>query len=166
MRPRIIPGTISRMLGLRLLEGFVDASDFLAARLGRAFEGPAHLELGRRGEKAAFFYLRRRGLIVVARNWRSGKAPGDLDLVGWEQGTLCFVEVKTRSSRNIATAEAAVDTDKMRALRRIARQYLLAMPQTPDQTRFDILSIYYETNQPPAMEWLRGAFDWRAAKEY
>ncbi|MDT7811387.1 MAG: putative endonuclease, partial [Acidobacteriaceae bacterium] len=85
-------------------------SDYLSDRLG--IGRAAHLELGRRGEEAAFFYLRRHGYIVVARDWRSGKARGDLDLVAWEGDTLCFIEVKTRGSRNVATAESAVDHDK------------------------------------------------------
>ncbi len=144
---------------LRLLEGFVHASDSLAARLGRGSTRPAHLEVGRRGEEAAFFYLRRHGYIVVARGWRSGKVRGDLDLVAWEDTTLCFIEVKTRTSRSFATAEAAVDQDKIRMLRRMARQYLHGMPMVPDQVRFDVLSIYYETQE--SFELIRGAFDWR-----
>ncbi len=144
---------------LRLLEGFVHASDSLAVRLGRGSTRPAHLEIGRRGEEAAFFYLRRLGYIVVARGWRCGKVRGDLDLVAWEDKTLCFVEVKTRSSRNFATAEAAVDQDKIRMLRRMARQYLHGMPIVPDQVRFDVLSIYYEGQE--SFELIRGAFDWR-----
>ena len=116
------------MLALRLIEGFVHASDSLAVRLRRGSTSPAHLELGRRGEEAAFFYLRRRGYIVVARDWRSGKVRGDLDLVAWENNTLCFIEVKTRTSRNFATADSAVDQDKTRMLRRMARQYLQALP--------------------------------------
>jgi putative endonuclease len=147
------------MLTLRLLEEFVHVSDYLTARfgIGRA----AHLELGRRGEEAAFFYLRRRGYTVVARDWRSGKVRGDLDLVAWEGDTLCFIEVKTRTSRNVATAESAVDHDKARVLRRIARQYLLAVPDTPDRVRFDVLSIYYEAQKAADIQLFRGAFDWR-----
>lgn len=134
-------------------------SDYLSDRfgIGRA----PHLELGRRGEEAAFFYLRRRGYIVVARDWRSGKARGDLDLVAWEGDTLCFIEVKTRGSRKVATGESAVDHDKARGLRRIARQYLLALPDTPDQVRFDVLSIYYEAQKTADIQLFRGAFDWR-----
>jgi putative endonuclease len=147
------------MLALRLLEEFVHASDYLAARLGRG-RAP-HLELGRRGEEAAFFYLRRRGYIVVARGWRSAKVAGDLDLVAWEDNTLCFIEVKTRTSRNVATAESAVDHDKTRVLRRMARQYLLALPVVPDQVRFDVLSIYYLGQEPVEIQLFRGAFDWR-----
>jgi putative endonuclease len=147
------------MLGLRLLEEFVHASDSLASRLRRAPKGPDHLELGRRGEEAAFFYLRRRGYIVVARDWRSGKVRGDLDLVAWEGQTLCFIEVKSRTGHSVATAEAAVDDDKTRVLRRLARQYLQAMDSVPEEVRFDVLSIYFE----PEMEFelVRSAFAWR-----
>jgi putative endonuclease len=148
-----------RMLGLRMLEEFVHVSDSLAVRFGKTL--PAHLELGRRGEEAAFFYLRRRGYIVVARSWRSGKVPGDLDIVAWEDDTLCFVEVKTRTSRSVATAESAVDHDKIRALRRLARQYLLALSVPPDHVRFDVLSIYSQGRRLGEFELFRGAFDWR-----
>jgi putative endonuclease len=81
--------------------------------------------------------------------------------VGWDGNTLCFIEVKTRSSRNVATAESAVDHDKTRVLRRMAKQYLLALPDTPDQVRFDVLSIYYEAEKAPDIQLFRGAFDWR-----
>ena len=155
-----------RMLALRLLEGFVHATDSLATHLHRGARRAAHLELGRRGEEAAYFYLRRRGITIVARDWRSGKARGDLDLIGWEKDTLCFIEVKTRSSREVATPEAAVDEDKIHVLRRLARQYLLATPLLPDQTRFDIVSIYYVNKEPETINWFRGAFDWRTAKGY
>lgn len=146
------------MLVLRLLEEFVHASDYLAGRFRRGSARASHLELGRRGEEAAYFYLRRLGYIVVARGWRSAKAPGDLDLVAWENNTLCFVEVKTRTGRSVATAEAAVDDDKVRVLRRMARQYLHALPTVPDQVRFDVLSIYFEAET--SFEFVRNAFGW------
>ena len=146
------------MLGLRLLEEFVHASDSLASRWHRTTR-PDHLELGRKGEEAAFFYLRRLGYIVVARGWCSGKVRGDLDLVAWEGDTLCFIEVKSRTNRSVATAEAAVDDDKTRVLRRLAKQYLQAMENAPDQLRFDVVSIYFEPQKQ--FELIRGAFAWR-----
>jgi putative endonuclease len=146
------------MFALRLLEQFAHVSDRLATRFKR--QQPAHLELGRRGEEAAYFYLRRHGYVVVARGWRSGKVRGDLDLVAWENDVLCFVEVKTRTSRSFATAESAVDDDKTRALRRIARQYLHMLPIAPNQVRFDVLSIYFEMEKPADYQLFRGAFDW------
>jgi putative endonuclease len=149
---------MERMLGLQLLEGFVRASDALAVRLRK--RQPAHLELGDRGEEAGFFYLRRHGYTVVARGWRTVKVRGDLDLVAWEGPTLCFIEVKTRSSRTVATAESAVDHDKIRILRRLARQYLLVLPDQPEQIRFDVLSVYFQADRPAEIELFRSAFGW------
>jgi putative endonuclease len=147
-----------RMPGLMILEGFVRTSEALRLRFGK-LQAP-HLELGRRGEEAAFFYLRRLGFVVVARGWRSGKAPGDLDIVAWQGDSLCFVEVKTRSSKRVAPAEFAVDADKKRMLRRLARQYLLGLMEEPELIRFDVLSVYFEGRVPVEFELFRGAFGW------
>jgi len=139
---------------LRLFEKFT----FAAAR--RRPSEPAHLVTGRDGELAAFFYLRRQGYIVVARGWRSGRLRGDLDLVAWERDTLCFIEVKTRTTRDVATAEAAVDEDKRRTLRRLARSYMRQLPHGEVPARFDILSVYLEREKAAEFELFRNAFDW------
>jgi putative endonuclease len=144
-------------LRLRLFESLVDA----AAR--RRTQRAAHLETGERGERAAFFYLRRMGYTIVARNWRSGRAPGDLDLVAWDGDTVCFVEVKTRTTRDVATAEYAVDEHKRRTLRTLARHYVRQLPDRETPTRFDILSIYFETGKAVEFELFRGAFGWSEA---
>ncbi len=132
----------------------------MAVRCGRQARRPEHLNVGRRGEEAAYFYLRRRGMVVVARAWKSGKLPGDLDLIAWEDETLCFIEVKTRTSRSVATAESSVDEDKRRMLRRMARQYIQGLPSSPERTRFDVLSIYFEARNAADYEIFCGAFDW------
>jgi putative endonuclease len=80
---------------LNLFEAFANACKRAAVR--RKPEA-THLTTGRRGERTAFFYLRREGFIVTARGWRSGIVRGDLDLVAWEGDTICFIEVKTRTS--------------------------------------------------------------------
>jgi putative endonuclease len=51
---------------------------------------PAHQRTGRRGEEDAYFYLRRRGYTIIARNYRSPHHRGELDLVGWERGRPVF----------------------------------------------------------------------------
>lgn len=120
----------------------------------------AHLTTGRRGERAAYFYLRRLGFIVTARGWRSVRARGDIDLVAWESDTLCFVEVKTRTTRAVAPAEAAVDEDKRRMLRKMAHYYLRQLPKQDIPIRFDILSIHFEAGKSAHFELFRGAFGW------
>ena len=82
------------------------------------------LETGLRGERAALFELRRRGVVVVARRWTSAKLRGDVDLIGWDGGTLCFYEVKTRTKRDMTPAETAVDDLKRDMVRGLARAYL------------------------------------------
>ena len=144
-------------LRLRCLEHFLDRLDRAAQRRS---SGPAHLATGRRGERAAYFYLRRRGFIVTARGWRTSRARGDLDLVAWESDTLCFIEVKTRTSRAIAPAEAAVDDDKRRMLRKMAHYYLRQLPTRDIPIRFDILSIYFGAGKSADFELFRSAFGW------
>lgn len=142
---------------LRLLEKFVEQLDRAAAQ---RTEEPAHLITGRRGERAAYFYLRHLGFTVTARGWRSSRARGDIDLIAWENDTLCFVEVKTRTTRVVAPAEAAVDEDKRRMLRKMAHYYLRQLPKQDVPIRFDILSIYFEAGKSADFELFRGAFGW------
>lgn len=104
---------------------------------------PAHLLTGKKGEEEAYFYLRRRGYVMVARNWRSSRHRGELDLVGWDGDVLCFIEVKTRTTRDIKPAEAAVDEHKRRELALVARDFRRRLPQARS-LRFDIVSVYCE----------------------
>ncbi len=133
------------------------------AGAGAGRHGPrqraAHLQMGERGELAALFYLRKQGFVVVARRWRTPKQRGDIDLIAWEGDTLCFVEVKTRGSHDIASAEAAVDDEKRKVLRRIARAYLKGVIPPPENARFDVLSIYFD-RKAPEFTHFRWAFGW------
>jgi putative endonuclease len=159
--------------------------DRLAERAGRKPHRPAHLETGERGEDAAYFFLRRNGYTVVARRWSDGMHPGDLDLIAWQNDVLCFVEVKTRSSVGLVAAERAVDEDKRRILRRLAREYLRHLPEdagrsedsdgyedftdaaeidqpqnrTPE-TRFDVIVVYDVPGKPRDIRLTAGAFSW------
>lgn len=135
--------------------------------LRHATEEPAHLATGRAGEEAAVFYLRGAGYTVIGNGWQSGRAPGDIDVIAWDGDVLCFIEVKTRTGHGLAAAEASVDADKRRNLRRLASHY---MRQIPDGTmaRFDILSIYVRQGQPmhrAEFELYRNAFDWSEGSE-
>jgi len=143
---------------IKSLEVFLDWLDRLTARRRRE---PPHLATGRRGERAAFFHLRRLGFVVTAQGWRTPKAHGDLDLIAWDNNVLCFVEVKTRTTRAVAPAEAAVDTDKKRMLRKMAHHYLRQLPDPDVPVRFDILSIYLKAGSSAEFTLFRGAFGWQ-----
>jgi putative endonuclease len=104
---------------------------------------PQRHRTGRRGEEDAYFYLRRLGYVMVARNFRSPRRRGEIDLIGWDKDVLCFIEVKTRTTREVKPAEAAVDRDKRRELAAVAREYLRRLPPSC-QWRFDVVSVYHE----------------------
>jgi putative endonuclease len=116
-----------------------------------------HLRTGRRGEDDAYFWLRRQGYVMVARNWRSPRHRSEIDLIGWDAGILCFVEVKTRQKRDLVTAEAAVDYEKQKGLRAVAQDYLGRLDPRP-AFRFDVVTVYYDSGGPPAMSLYRNSF--------
>ena len=132
----------------------------LSRRLGRAPKLPHNLEVGVRGEFEALFYLRRLGYTVVERRWRSPELNGDLDLVAWEGDTLCFVEVKARTARDMTPAALAIDGPKRTMLQKMADSYLRALPREAGRealTRFDIVSVYLLDDQIEC-ELVRDAF--------
>ena len=108
---------------------------------------PSHLAVGRRGEEDAYFYLRRKGYVMVARNYRTARHHSEIDLIGWDKDVLCFIEVKTRTTYDVKPAEAAVDRKKRHDLRVVIRDYLRTLPrrqfpETP-RWRFDVITVYY-----------------------
>ena len=126
---------------------------------------PRHLLTGERGEDAAFFHLRALGYTIVARRWRAERLRGDLDLVAWDGETLVLFEIKTRTARDLAPAEAEVDQHKQQVLRRMAAAYLRQLPE-PHRARvlvrFDVLSVYLLSGAAE-FEHFRDAFPLRPA---
>jgi putative endonuclease len=146
------------MFAGRLTQATLRVLGWLAARTLTPEDMPAHQRTGRRGEEDAYFYLRRRGYTIIARNYRSPNHRGKLDLVGWDQHVLCFIEVKTRTTRDLKSAEAAVDRDKQRELSMVARDFLRQMPPSC-QWRFDVLAVYYESGHSrSSFELFQNAF--------
>lgn len=134
-------GRVTRLV-LRLLDRVTPLSGDLRSR-----------QVGHQGEEDAYFHLRRLGYVIVARNYRSPRHHGEIDLIGWNNDVLCFIEVKTRTTHDVKPAEAAVDREKRRALRRVVGDYLQSLPrrQFPELPlwRFDVLTVYYEAAVAP-----------------
>ena len=77
---------------------------------------------GRRGERLALRYLRRRGYRLLQRNYRHGRH--EIDLVMQDGDCLVFVEVKARSNIAFGTPAMAVGREKQRFLRLAAAAYM------------------------------------------
>jgi len=147
------------MFSGRFTQATVRALDWLAERTLAERAGPVHQRTGRRGEEDAYFYLRRRGYVMVARNYRSAHGRGEIDLIGWDGDVLCFVEVKTRTTREVKPAETAVDRQKQRSLMAVAGEYLRHCTAPSCQWRFDVVAVYYlEGFRQPEFELFQNAF--------
>src|SRR5271170_1433182 len=126
---------------------------------------------GVRGETYAYWYLRRHGYVLVARNFTSPGIKGEIDMVGYDGQTLAFVEVKTRtvadpalSSQTSArpaplTPEEAVNWEKRRNLSRMAGQFLRARHIEKAACRFDVLAIETRPGAKPVVRLHKGAFN-------
>jgi putative endonuclease len=111
--------------------------------------------MNRRGEAAealAAAFLERKGLAIVARNYRCRL--GEIDVVAREGDTTVFVEVRRRASAAFGGAAASITAAKRARLVRAARHYLSRLKTMPP-CRFDALLI---EGDPPRIEWIRDAF--------
>jgi putative endonuclease len=94
---------------------------------------------------------------MVARNFRSPGRRGEIDLIGWQKDVLCFIEVKTRTTRDVKLAQAAVDRDKQHELAAMAGIYLRRLRSRP-QWRVDVVTVYYEQHpSQPRFELFKNA---------
>lgn len=99
----------------------------------------AHNELGAWGEEQATNYLLRKGFSIVERDWKSGHR--DIDIIALDgDGTVVFVEVKTRRNRLFGNPEEAVDYQKLRNLQGAMNHYI-KYHHIDREVRLDIISI-------------------------
>jgi putative endonuclease len=117
-----------------------------------------HLETGRCGERLAYWYLRRAGYIVVARNLRARAGSGELDLVAWEGPILAFVEVKTRTSGTADPPGTAVSFEQQKRIAAAAQLYIRGLKQKAVNYRFDVVTVAWNQREGYRVSLLKGAF--------
>ena len=112
-------------------------------------------ETGILGEKLAAGFLREKGYIICAANYRC--AEGEVDIVARQGETLVFVEVKARSSNRFGNAKGAVTPTKQRKISMAALDYLKRSGQTEARARFDVVAIDTAAGKT-AIEVVKNAF--------
>jgi putative endonuclease len=122
-------------------------------RLGGAGDRRAR---GQVAEAAAAAWLERQGYAVLARNHRTRR--GEVDLVCREGGTLCFVEVRSRSRLDFGTPAESVTVSKARRVVSAATDWALRHGGLEQAMRFDVVSVDL-SGGAPRLELIRGAFD-------
>jgi putative endonuclease len=112
--------------------------------------------LGRRGEDVAHRFLQRAGIVIVDRNYRMASGGGEVDLIGWEAGTLVFVEVKSRQTGDYGAPDRAIGPEKQASLIRAAREYARHAEVPWEKVRFDVVNVVFAT--PPSVTHFRDVF--------
>jgi putative endonuclease len=123
--------------------------------------------LGERGERLAAEYLQHKGYrlvlanftVPIGRNLNEAQITGEIDLIAFDGDTLCFVEVKTRSSNEFTGPLSAVDLRKQRQIIRAARFYLRTFGIRDVRYRFDVVTIVAPAGQKPNIELIKGYWD-------
>ncbi len=138
--------------------------DVTSRRFRRKY--PEHLVTARRGEMEAYFYLRDQGYRIVAKNFRTPHSRGEIDLIGWDRGVLCFIEVKTHAHPGLVPPEMAVDTAKKLHVVSVARRYVQRLRcNKPRACRFDIVSVVLgDKDRDPTIRLYKEAFTWTTGR--
>jgi putative endonuclease len=142
----------------------------LFRRLRKEKSRPSHLALGEYGERLVAEHLKRQGYRIVAANFiapighgRDGRRiTGEIDIIAYDESarpfTLAFIEVKTRSSDEIARPETAVDLRKQRQIIRAARVYRRITDVLEEPYRYDVASVVVKPGVAPIVTLRRGYF--------
>ena len=130
-----------------------DSTPLAAPLPERQERGRAARTSGYDAEAAAAEFLQAQGVSILGRNVRC--KGGEIDLVGKDQGTLVFIEVRLRKSARFGGAAESVTVTKQRRITLAARYFLFRNPAMAElPCRFDCVLM----NAPGNFDWLRDAF--------
>jgi len=118
---------------------------------------------GALGESYAAAYLEQLGYRLVAanftlpvgRNRRGAIVNAEIDLIAYDGDTLCFIEVKSRSSDSFAPPQVNVDLRKRRQITRAARVYRQMLGIKDQPYRYDVVTVILADESTPHIELLR-----------
>ena len=96
--------------------------------------------LGKWGERRCERFLCGKGYRTLVRNYSCKMGEIDIIMVDGE-GTIVFIEVKTRGGEEFGTPARAVDRKKQRQIARVAAHYLQERRLAGVDCRFDVLAL-------------------------
>ena len=111
---------------------------------------------GNTGEDAVCDFLVRHGYSVVKRNFTV--RGGEIDIIAEKNGTLCFVEVKTRKAGSLTTGEEAITRFKRMHIVKTAEIYLNSLGK-PVPCRFDVAVVELTGERVTHLKYYVNAFD-------
>jgi len=118
-----------------------------------------HIQVGKLGEQAAADHLVRQGYRILERNFNAGG--GEIDIVAFRNGTVVFVEVKTRTANALIDPLRTVTWRKQRYVIKAAQTYCTLHGLNSEQvsTRFDAIGVALdEANRATSVKHVENAF--------
>jgi len=115
------------------------------------------LRSGKTGEDSAVAFLGKKGYRVIERNFKNDL--GEIDIIAWDKGTLCFIEVKTRTSDIFGSPFESVTAAKQKKLIRTAQSYLKFTGQSDVKARFDVIAVMLTDARVQSIDIVRNAFE-------
>ena len=101
---------------------------------------------GKYGEDIAVKYLIKNGYKIVERNYHFSRY-GEIDIIALDKDTLCFIEVKTRTTEKFGTGFEAVNRTKLSKIYKFALSYLSIAKIPYKNYRIDVVSILLTANE-------------------
>ncbi|OGF99849.1 hypothetical protein A2Y99_03065 [Candidatus Gottesmanbacteria bacterium RBG_13_37_7] len=101
--------------------------------------------IGYIGEEQAASYLTGKGYQIIGRNFRTKF--GEIDIIALKEKTLCFVEVKTRTSDFFGKPEEAVTPRKIGRMNKAAQYYIYKKEPIFKSVRYDLVSIDFSDSK-------------------
>jgi len=96
-------------------------------------------------------------LRILARNYRFGRK--EIDIIARDKGTICFIEVKTRSSNEFGLPQEAVTAKKIEHLTMLALNYIKRYALFDCDFRFDVVSVLWvKPEKEPVIDYIKDAF--------
>ena len=115
------------------------------------------IRCGSIGEDYAVEFLTKQGYRIMERNFKN--TLGEIDIIAEHKGTLCFVEVKTRTSDSLGSPLEGVTRSKQRKLIRVAESYMKFRQRADQKARFDVVAVVLENTIRPKIELVQNAFE-------
>ena len=113
--------------------------------------------LGWQGQKQCEKYLKGKGLKLLARNFSC--RTGEIDLIMTEDnGTIVFIEVKTRSNEKFADAEGAITKAKKHRFKSATQFFITKNKLENFPLRFDVVIVIDNKTDKPQIRHYQNAF--------
>lgn len=113
-------------------------------------------DIGNKGEAFAAEYVKNRGYIISATNYRTKY--GEIDIIAENNREILFIEVKTRAETSYAMPHEYVNYHKRRRLFITAEVYLKSNGYGL-QPRFDIAEVFVSSSGKMRLNYIKNAFD-------